>query len=54
MEKCPGYLGIVESTGRVYKTLIRRAVMYGAKTWLVKKVEGKKLDAGEIKVLQRG
>ena len=30
--------------GKVYKTLVRPAMVYGAETWTVKKAQEKKLD----------
>ena len=37
--------------GKVYKTVIRPAMMYGAETWAVKKAQGKKLDVAEMRML---
>ena len=33
--------------GKVYKTVVRPAMMYGAETWAVKKAQEKKLDMAE-------
>ena len=38
--------------GKVYKTVVRPAMMYGAKTWAVKKAQEKKLDVAEIWMLR--
>ena len=32
-----------ESQGKVYKTVVRPGIMYGAETWAVKKAQEKKL-----------
>ena len=36
---------------KVYNTVIRPAMMYGAETWAVKKAQEKKLDGVEIRML---
>ncbi len=41
-----------ESQGKVYKTVVRPAMMYGAKTWAVKKAQEKKLDVAEMRMLK--
>ena len=33
--------------GKVYKTVVRPAMMYSAETWAVKKAQEKKLDVAE-------
>ena len=38
--------------GKVYKTVVRPAMMYGAETWAVKKAHEKKLDVAEMRVLR--
>ena len=38
--------------GEVYKTVVRRAMMYGAETWAVKKAQEKKLDVAEMRMLR--
>ena len=38
--------------GKVYKTVVRPAIMYGAETWSIKKSQEKKLDAVEMKMLR--
>ena len=38
--------------GKVYKTVVRPAMMYGAETWAVKKAHEKKLDVAEMKMLR--
>ena len=35
---------------KVYKTVVRPAIMYEAETWAVKKAQEKKLNVAEIKV----
>ena len=37
---------------KVYKTVVRPAMMYGAETWAVKKAHEKKLDVAEMRVLR--
>ena len=37
--------------GKVYKTVVRPAMMYGAETWAVKKAQEKKLDVAEMRTL---
>lgn len=36
----------------VCKTVVRPSTMYGAETWPVKKMQEKKLDGAEIKMLR--
>ena len=36
--------------GKVYNTVVRPAMMYGADTWAVKKVQEKKLDVAEMRM----
>ncbi|XP_066988299.1 uncharacterized protein [Macrobrachium rosenbergii] len=36
----------IKVKGRVYKTVVRPALMYGAETWPVKRVQEKKLNVG--------
>ena len=36
--------------GKVYKTVVRPAMMYGAETWAVKKVHEKKWDVAEMRM----
>ena len=38
--------------GKVYKTVVRPAMVYGADTWVVKKAQEKKLDVAEIRMLR--
>ena len=38
--------------GKVYKTVVRPAMMYGAETWAVKKTQEKKLDVAEMRMLR--
>ena len=39
--------------GKVYKTVVKRAMVYGAETWAVNKVWEKKLDVLEMRMLRR-
>ena len=38
--------------GKVYKTVVRPAMMYGAEAWAVKKAQEKKLDVAEMRMLR--
>ena len=38
--------------GKVYQTVVRSAMVYGAETWAVKKAQEKKLDEAEIRMLR--
>ena len=38
--------------GKVYKAVLRPAMMYGAETWAMKKALYKKLDVAEIRMLR--
>ena len=38
--------------GKVYKTVVRPAMMYGAETWAMKKAQEKKLDVAEMRMLR--
>ena len=38
--------------GKVYKTVVRPAMMYGAETWAVKKAQERKLDVAEMRMLR--
>ena len=38
--------------GKVYKMVVRPAMMYGAETWAVKKAQEKKLDVAEMRMLR--
>ena len=38
--------------GKVYKTVVRPAMMYGAETWAMKKAHEKKLDVAEMRMLR--
>ena len=42
----------VRVKGKVYKTVVRPAMMYGADTWAVKKAQEKKLDVSEMRMLR--
>ena len=37
--------------GKVYKTIVRPAMMYGAETWAVNKAQEKKLNVVEMRLL---
>ena len=37
---------------KVYKTVVRPAMMYGAETWAVKKAQENKLDVAEMRMLR--
>ena len=37
---------------KVYKTVVRLAMMYGAETWAMKKAQEKKLDVAEMRMLR--
>ena len=38
--------------GKVYKTVVRLAMIYGAETWAMKKAQEKKLDVAEMRMLR--
>ena len=38
--------------GKVYKTVVRLAMMYGAETWAMKKAQEKKLEVAEMRMLR--
>ena len=38
--------------GKVYTTVVKPAMMYGAETWAVKKAQEKKLDVTEMRMLR--
>ena len=38
--------------GKVYKTVVRPGMMYGAETWAMKKAQEKKLDVAELRMLR--
>ena len=40
------------SQGKVYKTVVRPAMMYGADTWAVKRAQEKKSDVAEMRMLR--
>ena len=41
-----------ESQGKIYKTVVRPAMMYSADTWAVNKAQEKKLDVAEMRMLR--
>ena len=43
----------VKIKGKVYKTIVRPAMVYGAETWAVKKAHEKKMEVANMKILQR-
>ena len=38
--------------GKVYRTVVRPALMYGAETWALKKAQEKKLGVAEMRMLR--
>ena len=38
--------------GKVYRTVVRQALMYGAETWALKKAQEKKLEVAEMRMLR--
>ena len=38
--------------GKVYRTVVRPALMYGAETWVLKKAQEKKLEVAEMRMLR--
>ena len=42
----------IDSQGKVYKTVVRTAMMYGAEIWAVKKAQENKLDVAEMRMLR--
>ncbi len=38
--------------GKVYKSVVRPAMMYGAETWAVKRAQVKKLEVAEMRMLR--
>ena len=38
--------------GKVYKPVVRLAMMYRAETWSVKKAQGQRLDVAEMRMLR--
>ena len=38
-----------DDQGKVYRTVVRAALMYGAETWALKKAQEKKLEVAEMK-----
>ena len=38
--------------GKVFKTVVRLAMVYGAETWAMKKAQEKKLDVAEMRMLR--
>ena len=39
--------------GKVYRTVVRPAMVYGAETWALKKAQEKKLEVAEMRMLRR-
>ena len=48
---CDRRVGI-KLKGKVHKTVVRPATMYGAETWAIKKTQEKKLDVAEMRMLR--
>ena len=42
----------VKIKGKVYRTVVRPALMYGAETWALKKAQEKKSEVAEIRMLR--
>ena len=42
----------VKIKGKVYRTVVRPALMYGAETWALKKAQGNKLEVPEMRMLR--
>ena len=42
----------VKIKGKVYRTVVRPALMYGAETWALKKAQEKKLEVAEMRMLR--
>ena len=38
--------------GKVYRTVVRPALMYGAESWALKKAQEKKLEVAEMRMLR--
>ena len=38
--------------GKVYRTVVRPALMYGVETWALKKTQEKKLEGAEMRMLR--
>ena len=38
--------------GKVYRTVVRPVLMYGAETWALKKAQEKKFDVAEMRMLR--
>ena len=41
----------VKIKGKVYRTVVRPALMYGAETWALKKAQEKKLEVAEMRMI---
>ena len=41
-----------EDQGKVYRTVVRPALMYEAETWALKKAQEKKLEVAEMRMLR--
>ena len=41
-----------EDQGKVYRTVVRPALMYGAETWALKKAQEKKLEVAELRMVR--
>ena len=42
----------VKINGKVYRTVVRSALMYGAETWALKKAQENKLEVAEMRILR--
>ena len=43
---------IVKAKGKMYKIVVRPAMIYGAETWGTKKAQEKRLDGAEMRMLR--
>ena len=41
-----------EDQGKLYRTVVRPALMYGAETWALKKAQEKKLEVAQMRMLR--
>ena len=42
----------IEYQGKVYRTVVRRALVYGTETWALKKAQQNKLEVAEMRMLR--
>ena len=48
---CDKKIGL-KMKGKVYKTVVRPAMIYGAETWVIKEIHDKRLEVVELKMLR--